>query len=371
MWQFIIFLLLFSFKMALASGNHDIKINGYGTWMWGGTDGNRYRSADEDGNFDFSQFSLNVAASPYKRTNIYSQVNFRLLPGKDWESTLNYAFVEYVFSDLAALRIGKVKLPFGAYTEIIEVGVLRPFLDLPESNYGVSGMIGNSCLGLAMTGNYSLDGAWDLQYDFYIGQLQLTKFYQRDFDFRTQTFVENEKRNLIDNAFGGRFLLSTPLDGLQFSLASYLGNPVKFINGLPTDGDEIHNIHQAINAHAEYQVDKFTLRSEYQYMAKIHGEDVTFEGLYGEFVWNFLGPFEFVAQLNSAVVNFNTSFARYLDEMDRKHSESAFGLNYWFNPGFVLKASYHLIEGNLYSHYEWPDTKPRTRAVFIGTQFSF
>ena len=62
------------------------------------------------------------------------------------------------------------------------------------------------------------------------------------------------------------------------------------------------------------------------------------------------------------------------------HSETVFGLNYWFDHNFVLKGSFHLVDGNLFAG---PDDEEfgqvllagtlddRTNLFLIGAQFSF
>jgi hypothetical protein len=61
-----------------------------------------------------------------------------------------------------------------------------------------------------------------------------------------------------------------------------------------------------------------------------------------------------------------------------EHREIASTLNYWFAPGFVLKLSGHLIDGNRFAHPVAVDDAilagtlaRRTFAVIFGTQFSF
>jgi hypothetical protein len=57
----------------------------------------------------------------------------------------------------------------------------------------------------------------------------------------------------------------------------------------------------------------------------------------------------------------------------REHRDIALGANYWFSPNFVLKASYHTIEGNLWAIPDDPTAAadPDTRMWLVGTQFSF
>jgi hypothetical protein len=70
------------------------------------------------------------------------------------------------------------------------------------------------------------------------------------------------------------------------------------------------------------------------------------------------------------------------------HNERAAGLNYWFSPSFVMKLSYHHIEGNRFSQPDRDDLVAKlttaytagsttipfpttTDAMLLGAQFSF
>ena len=60
-----------------------------------------------------------------------------------------------------------------------------------------------------------------------------------------------------------------------------------------------------------------------------------------------------------------------------EHKEWAIGLNYWFNYNFVIKLSYHKVDGNIFAV---PETvteivqdgfEEETHLFVLGTQFSF
>jgi hypothetical protein len=48
----------------------------------------------------------------------------------------DYGFAEWRFSDALRLHAGRMKHPFGIYSEIFDVGTLRPFYTLSQSVYG-------------------------------------------------------------------------------------------------------------------------------------------------------------------------------------------------------------------------------------------
>ena len=61
-----------------------------------------------------------------------------------------------------------------------------------------------------------------------------------------------------------------------------------------------------------------------------------------------------------------------LPVLSEDHQEGTIGLNYWFTPNFVLKLSYHYVDGLLaISPEEIVDPKENTNLVIFGSQFSF
>ena len=65
---------------------------------------------------------------------------------------LDFAFASWKFSDQAVLKAGSVKLPFGIWTEVFDVGTVRPFLDLPQGIYGPVGTVGERYQGIGFSG---------------------------------------------------------------------------------------------------------------------------------------------------------------------------------------------------------------------------
>ena len=81
-----------------------------------------------------SSAGVNLSGDLGDRVSFTTQVDF----GFDGatKAELDYAFGEYKFTDALKLRAGQVKQPFGLFTELMDVGTVRPFLYLPQSLYG-------------------------------------------------------------------------------------------------------------------------------------------------------------------------------------------------------------------------------------------
>jgi hypothetical protein len=79
-------------------------------------------------------------------------------------------------------------------------------------------------------------------------------------------------------------------------------------------------------------------------------------------------------------IAFSTSFRAPLDQL-KEHRDIAAGVNYWLNSNFVLRANYHMTEGNrflypatireLQSAIAAGELDSDSSALIVGAQFSF
>jgi hypothetical protein len=273
---------------------------------------------------------------------------------------MDYVFGEYKFADAARLRVGNVKQPFGIYTEIFDVGTLRPFATAPQSIYGPGGMIGKSYSGLGLTGSLFASRAWGLDYDVYGGGLETL---EEDTPLQVLTQGTDTVGKALNFAtsrtfrdvLGGRLVIRTPLDGLAFGASTYTGTrPL-------TRGTVAKDWRRTVSgAHAEFVNDAWILRAE---TAKERDEsNFSATGSYGEAAyrltdhWQLAGTYgKFNTTLESASA---ANIARAPSLLD--HQETAAGINYWFSPNLVLKTSYSTVKGNRFSH---PDPTTRLRSI--------
>ena len=131
-----------------------------------------------------------------------------------------------------------------------------------------------------------------------------------------------------------------------------------------------------LSAWAEYIYRFLTIRSEYA-QGKMSGTKG--QSFYVETAVKFLKYWEIACRYDQ--LNFFKVDAGDIDSniapSIRKHEEWAATLNYWFNYNFVIKLSYHYVEGN---YYALPETlndvfengfDEETHLIVLGTQFSF
>ena len=353
-----------------------IDIHGFGGWAYGKTDGHKYGLADEDGEYDNAEFALNVAAKPVDKLSVVAQVRFE--SGKDDQQVdLDYAFAEWAFNDAARVRVGRVKHPFGIYGEVFDVGTVRPFYSLPASLYGANGFTARAYNGAGVTGTVPV-GAWSLQYDVYGGQIEG--------DFETPGLLSTAKEYFtapsitfgyrVEDSFGGRLNVTSPVEGLTFGVSGYSGQSETDISSVDPAKRDVYA------GHVDYTLDRFAIRSELGHLK--NGDDFNVDSGYVETSYKLDDHWQIAArwdQLDVTIPGINLSklpkiFPQLLD-----HREAALGLNYWFSPNMVVRGSFHRIDGN---RFAFPDTSPevvsalgsgeldrKTNMIVIGAQFSF
>lgn len=347
-----------------------VDFHGFGGWSYGRTSQNNvYLGGIHDGDNRLSDFALNAAASPTDNVRIAAQTSWN----EDDDGShisLNYAFAEYKFSDRLRLRVGQVKHPFGIYTEVMNVGTVRPFFSLPQGVYGPVGFAGQSYKGIGLTGFLGGASRWTADYDVYAGGEQVTKFHVPEAFFHDEDLgtVENELETISTrNVIGGRFVVHTPVDGLSVGASAYTG----------TLDEEAANHRTVGGLQAEFVRDRLSLRSEVARLDQVNDENAT--GYYVEGAYRFTPHWQGALQYNHLTNTFQGVDMSVAPSLGR-HRESVAGLNYWFTPGMVLKLDVHRVDGNRFS---LPDPEAlravlaahglstNTTLVRFGGQFAF
>ena len=364
--------------------SRQIEIHGYGGWGFGRTASNDspnfYAFAHRRGDYSHSEFALNVSLPVNERVTIMAQPFWHSgHHANQTESGVDYAFGEYKYSDLLRLRAGLVKQPFGLYTEIFDVGTLRPFATAPQSLYGGTGFAGKAYAGVGFTGSLFSAGGWSVGYDAYGGGLEVT-----DRDAALQVAAEGAdtvgKRLSITltktfrNVVGGRIVLGTPIDGLSVGASGYTGTrPV----GLTEPRRRVGAVS------AEYLNESWSLRSELSRQTETDAMSREVTAAYAEGAysltrrWQVAGMWSTLdSELRTATAATNAEHAPSL----LKHDEVGAGLNYWLSDTFVLKASYHWVEGNRLASPDQADIRSavargvlpkKTNVVFFSSSLSF
>jgi len=324
-------------------------IHVFGGWAYGKTDGNAYLAGTHAGEYDNVSVAVNVAASPAEKVHLEGQLFADIVRGVK-ETSIDYAFGEWRFSDALRLRAGRIKHPFGIYNEVHDVGTLRPFFSLAQAVYGPVGTLAKAYNGLGVSGLRKL-GAWSVMYDAYAGELDLP--YD---DFEAGSTATTKEMLDVKNVVGGRAVLETPIQGLSFGGSAYAGT-------ISPDDSKLRKRHRAAGVQIEYATDCLSLRGEWT--RNRTGEEDERAG-YLESALRLTPHWQVAARhgaLQESADRSNTG----------RHRETAVSINYWFTRQFVLKLSGHHVGG---IHLAQPDpgtgtASEHTRLLMFGAQFSF
>ncbi|HEV7765061.1 MAG TPA: porin [Thermoanaerobaculia bacterium] len=353
-----------------------IDIHGFGGWAYGKTDGLKYSLGREGGDYDNAEFALNASAKPFEQLSIVAQMRLESRTG-DEQVELDYAFAEWAFSDAARVRVGRVKHPFGIYGEIFDVGTVRPFYSLPQSLYGANGFTARAYNGAGITGNVPV-GKWNVQYDVYGGQIEG--------DFETPGLLSTSPEYFaepsitfgyrVENAYGGRLNITTPLEGLTIGSSAYAGEAHTDLSRVDTDKRDIYA------AHAEYALERFAIRSEFGHLK--NGSSFEVDAGYIETSYRIDEHWQIAARWDQLDVTLpGTSFTNLPKIFPQllEHREAALGISYWFSPNFVVRGSYQRTQGN---RFAFPETSEEVQSalatglldrntdmLLVGAQFSF
>ena len=341
--------LLLAAPALFAQSNGATAIHVFGGWAYGRTNGNEYLAGTRQGAFDNLDLALNLAATPVEQLRLEAQV-FAGIDRGVRETNIDYAFGEWRFSDALRVHAGRMKHPFGIYTEIYHVGTLRPFYSLPQSVYGRAGTLAEAYNGVGVSGFRRLGTRWAVTYDVYAGELDLNV---ADFE-QDLSKTDGEGEIDVKKVIGGRAVFETPVDGLSFGASAYRGT---------IDALGMRARHAAAGAQIEYLTDRLSLRTEWtRNSTGASGERAG----YVEAAWRFTRHWQVAGRFDGVKETIDRG-------IDGHHNEATVGVNYWLTRRFVVKLSGHHIAG---THFVLPDAATGrlngdTRLLMFGAQFSF
>jgi hypothetical protein len=317
----------------LADGK--LVINGAGAGAFTITDGNDVFNTEliggHIGSFRNAEFNLIIAVKPTDRVSIVTLFFFDEIG--QIETGLDWSFVEFLATDWLKIRAGEVKLPLGLSNELEPIGTLRPFFALPAAVYGPSSIAADTYFGVGVTGEFPV-GAYRVGYDFYGGNMSFdtsepfTALIPGSPASVAGSSIAPVKET-VRNVLGGRLGLFTPIEGLSFRLSAYRGS-------LEDTSLEVMLLS------AEYLNDRWSIRAEGYRSAQRAIGNINHGG-YVEVAYHLTEAIQVAAQLDGM----RTHMAKVNDDSQfLYHRGVGLGLNYWFSPGLVAKASLQHIEGN-------------------------
>jgi len=179
-----------------------------------------YLGYTKSGSFRFTEAGANVSLNPFNRTHITAQ-GFLFDVGNvgQYDLSLDYASIDYSFSDALGIRAGRVIRPEGIYNSIQSIDLARTSVLLPQGVYDPRWRdFSGSVDGGSIYGDIGMGKAGDFSYEIYGGMVNPTQdggpARQLEATLGEQPGATYER----DHGFpevGGQLWWNTPLDGFR------------------------------------------------------------------------------------------------------------------------------------------------------------
>jgi hypothetical protein len=189
-----------------------IKIHGFLSQAWATTDGEQYLGIPDDGTTDYRNLALQLRFQLADRQSLVFQLGHesRGESPRDLvreEVEIDWAFYEAHLSKMS-VRVGRIPLPLGIYSELRDAGHLLPFYGPPVTVYGETSYASESIDGVGLNFAFLEDSPWSLELDLFGGQSTISE------KSRTQGIKIAD----TENEWGARLWLNTPVEGLRVGL---------------------------------------------------------------------------------------------------------------------------------------------------------
>ena len=162
------------------------------------------------GSFQFSEVGVNLTKSITDRFRVGVQLFAQDLgPSGNYNIKADWFYLDYRFNNLLGIRVGRVKIPFGLYNDVVDIDSARTSVLLPQSVYPEE----NRNYLLAQTGGEvygyaSLGRAGGLDYHAYGGTIYADVSSSSGSPYSIQDFN-------VPYLVGGRVMWDSPIDGLR------------------------------------------------------------------------------------------------------------------------------------------------------------
>ncbi len=219
----------------------DVYIHGFISQGYMNSDHNNFLADTEEGTFEFNELGINFnkRLSPKLRVGLQFFARDIGEEGND-EVMLDWAYADYKWKKWLGLRVGKIKMIGGIYSEIRDVDMLRTSAFLPFSVYPELFRNSNSAIkGLGVYGEIPMNIAGSFVYNSQVGNFMMSAGSGTANAFRQNAYLitgNDVSTDTIDHnyaySFGGKW--NTPLKGLK------IGSSYYSISDLQIDGEIIN-----------------------------------------------------------------------------------------------------------------------------------
>ncbi len=330
----------------IAQIQNNVQIHGFGGWAAGRTDNdNEYGFiAGKETPLANYYLALNFSAQLERNISIFAQPSWQTNLKGD-EMVLDYAFAQWTIARQFGLRVGKIKNPVYMYSEVLNVGTLRPFYLVPQGMYVAASQ---SYTGVGLTGIVGI-GALEMSYDLFGGlqsyeQIIIEQPVGFDPIASVPVFqslhISPEGRNFI----GGRLLFQTPVSGFKVG-GTLIGIDLYYqLEGGPKlkSGNKRS---VGYTGQAEYVTDCIQLRAEYGHL--VDPNAAVGRG-FAEAAYKITSHWQVAADYDWVKFNYSDIAAQMLptDKNLGKHGAVGLALNYWVSPDLVFKLNRYWVNGN-------------------------
>lgn len=366
---------------AHAQSEDRYSLRGFGGWAFGDTNNDNSFGYVASGIGDWNNyyFALNVAAQPMDKLSIRAQAFW----GDDQRgerTRLDYVFAQWAQNRALKVRVGKSPVPFGIYTEVYDVGTVRPFYLLPQFYEGPLGLIPKAYLGAGINGETALGDTWELQYDAFGGEIRFEPFatdFVSGVDPTTGLPTMNTMQSQIvgREMVGGRLLLQAPAKGLDVGgTVFHLGDVKQRIEGGDLQPYSVTDDGTFINVRAQYQHRAFAARAEW---FGVLARDADVKSYYVEASYKITPHWQVAGQYERSKIVLRSGDTSVPEPL-RRHESLGLALNFWLSPELVIKLNGYHVDGNMIARPDLAGLRAalgtineKTNVVVIGAQFSF
>jgi len=348
-----------------------VKLHGFGGWAMGYTSNdNRFaRIASNEPDFGNYSLALNVTARATETITLHSQARWQN-DAVGQQIKVDHLFVNWKVSSAYALRAGKIKNPLGVYTDIFDVGTLRPFYLLPQGLYHD---VPEGYDGLGLNGRHRTSG-WELGYDVIGGLMEFKPSFEDmpvGVDPQTNAPVFATVSTLSEGRdfFGGGVIVRPPIEGLELGVSAYSLKVWTSVAGSPmvlTSDDRV-NVYAGSG---EYLTERTSLRAEGM---RVTGSS-KFDAFFVEAAYKLTEHWQVAATFDWRDRDEPPAIVEQLGD----HRSVGGAVNYWASPDVVFKLNYYHVTGNRLARPADAVTpalagtlEDTTEVVIFGTQFSF
>ncbi|HRD66761.1 MAG TPA: porin [Candidatus Competibacter sp.] len=356
-----IFCLHFSGQAQAIELTDDIQVHGFLSQGYFLTSDNQlFGSSDSGGSLDFTEAGLNASWSPFTDLRFGAQALFRRAgPRHEHDIELDFGLLDYTILSTAdsrfGVRLGRVKNPYGFYSETRDVLFTRPTIILPQSIYAdATRDLALSADGGLFYGEYRNDWgnlSLDLEAMIPRGESLDTEIVTLGADFPGNTYSKlSYIGRLIYDLGDGRYRMAITAARLDTRYKSKLLPPDDLLSG--------KEIFKPLVVSMQYNQEKLSITSEYAIRSSTttgfgseFDNSITGEGYYLQALYRFSDDLYAVGRYDAFYVDRKDKNGKKFQDNTGYPAHSRFakdwtiGLRYYVNPSFLLAAEYHYING--------------------------